>query len=138
LAVAVALACPVRASERDELEATPGLWKVTYHTQADPMIVKWRCISDEQIDDPWSAFAQLSPNKSCKRTSYTQTSKNISWKYTCTDATETVNSQGSITFDTRLHYSGVVKVDGVVMGYPIANTVAVEGVHRAACTSPDD
>jgi hypothetical protein len=142
LIVVASLANPARC-ELYEFKATPGLWKTTYRSQIagqpDPAIVKWRCVSDEQIDDPWSAFAQPpAPPKTCKRTSYSQTSNSISWKYSCIEPAAMLNSQGSIRFDTTLHYSGEIKVEGVVMGYPIANTIAVEGVHRAACTSPDD
>ncbi|HTT74632.1 MAG TPA: DUF3617 family protein [Candidatus Binataceae bacterium] len=142
LIVVASLASPVRG-ERVEFKATPGLWKVTYRTQVtgepDPAIVKWRCVSEEQMDDPGTAFGKpAAPNGHCTRTSYSQTSKSISWKYACTGASAKLNSHGSITFDTRLHYTGKIKVEGTVMGYPIANTIAVEGVHRAACTSPED
>jgi hypothetical protein len=144
IAIAAAMANPVRASEHDYLKATPGLWKVTYRTQAagqpDPAIVEWRCVGGElQLDDPWSSFVQPpAPHETCKRISYSETSKSISWKYNCTSDTATLNSQGSIKFDTTLHYTGEIKVDGNLMGYPVSNTVAVEGVHRAACTTPDD
>jgi len=142
LIVVASLANPVRA-ELFEFKATPGLWKVTYRTQAagqpDPAVIKWRCVSDEQMEDPWSAFVKpLGPNETCKRTAYRQTSKSISWKSTCTSDAAKVNTQGSVTFDTTLHYTGEIKVEGEVMGYPIANAVMVEGVHRAACTSPED
>jgi hypothetical protein len=144
IAIAAAMASPVRASEHDYLKATPGLWIVTYRTQAPgqpgPAIVKWRCVGGElQLDDAWSAFVQPpAPHETCKRISYSETSKSISWKSTCTSDTAKLNTEGSIRFDTTLHYTGVIKVEGEVMDYPITNTVAVEGVHRAACTTPDD
>jgi hypothetical protein len=144
IAIAAAMATSVRASEHDYLKATPGLWKVIYRTQAagqpDPAIVKWRCVGGElQLDDPWSAFVQPpAPHETCKRISYSETSKSISWKYACISDTAKLNSEGSIRFDTTLHYTGEIKVDGDLMGYPVANTVTVEGIHRAACTTPDD
>jgi hypothetical protein len=141
--VAAILSSPLRASERDDLRATPGLWKITYRTsvsgQPDPTTFKWKCISEEQMDDPSTAFAlPQALHAVCKRTFYTQTSKKISWRYTCSSDTATLHSQGSIAFDTPLHYIGKIKLEGVAMGYPIENVLAVEGVHRAACTSPED
>ena len=143
LIIGLTLFAPARAAERDSLKATPGLWKITYHTtvsgQPDPITVKWRCISEEQMDDPSAAFARPAPlHAVCKRTAYSETTKSINWRYTCSSDTATLNSQGSITFDTPQHYTGQIKLDGVVMGYPMQNVVAVEGVHRAACTSPED
>jgi hypothetical protein len=143
LAVGAALAYPVRANESDDLKATPGLWKVTYRTQPagqpDPAVVKWQCVSEKQMDDPATAFA-MPPTlqATCKRTDYSQTSKMISWRHSCVSNSGTLHSEGSIAFDTPLHYAGKINIEGVVMGYPIANTIEVEGVHRAACTSPED
>jgi uncharacterized protein DUF3617 len=144
LIITASFANPVRAAEHEYLKATPGLWKVNYRTQApgqpDPAIVKWRCVGgEEQLDDPWSAFVQPpAPHETCKRISYSETSKSISWKSACTSDAAKLNTEGLIRFDTTLHYTGEIKVDGEVMGYPIANTVAVEGIYRAACTTPDD
>lgn len=91
------------------------------------------------MDDPSTAFGMPPAQHAvCKRTAYTQTSKKISWRYTCTSDAATLHSEGSITFDTPLHYAGKINVEGVVMGYPITNAIEVEGVHRAACTSPED
>src|SRR5271163_4670625 len=46
----------------EDLKATPGLWKITYRTQIngqpDPIIFKWRCVSEEQMDDPAAVFAK--------------------------------------------------------------------------------
>ena len=143
LSAAAALSSPTHAAERTELKASPGLWKTVYRTSAasqpDPITFKWRCISEEQMDDPATAFAiPQSLHATCKQTAYSQTSKKITWRYACTSDTATLHSDGSITFDTPLHYAGKINVEGVVMGYPITNAIEVEGVHRAACTSPED
>ncbi|MGA2410179.1 MAG: DUF3617 family protein [Candidatus Binataceae bacterium] len=144
LAVAAALFTPVRAAERDELKATPGLWKNVYRTQAsgqpDPITVRWRCISEEQMDNPSVAFGMpmAAPPPACKRTAYSENSKSLSWRYTCVSGETTLNSQGLIAFDKPQHYTGEIKLDGVAMGYPIQNVIEVEGFHRAACTDPED
>jgi len=143
LTVAATLSSPTRAAERNELKAAPGLWKTVYRASAagqpDPVTLKWRCISEEQMDDPSTAFAMPPAlHATCKRTAYTQTSEKISWRSICASASATLHSDGSITFDTPLHYAGKISLEGVVMGYPIADAIEVEGDHRAACTSPED
>jgi Protein of unknown function (DUF3617) len=143
LIIGAILSAPAHASEHQSLKATPGLWKITYRTnvsgQSDPTLVRWRCISEEQMDNPAAAFAEPRfLHAACKRTAYSETSKSIKWRYTCTSETAILNSQGSITFDKPQHYTGEVKLDGVVMGYPMQNIVTLEGAHRAACTSPED
>jgi hypothetical protein len=143
-AIAISLTCTsARAAGHKEFIATPGLWKITYRTringQPDPVILKWRCVSEEQMEDPASVFAKpAAAHGSCQRTSYTQTGTTARWQYHCASGTTSLDSQGVIKFDTPLHYTGEIKLDGVVMGYPIQNVVTVEGVHRAACTSPED
>jgi uncharacterized membrane protein len=131
------------AAEHQELKATPGLWKITYRVrvsgQPDPVILKWRCVSEEQMDDPASAFARpLADQGTCQRSGYTQNSASMSWKYHCSSQDTILDSRGAIKFDTPLHYTGQVKISGMAMGFPIANVIAIEGDHRAACTSPED
>jgi hypothetical protein len=145
LSVMIVLTLGVTASagESNELRASPGLWKTVYRTQvgglSDPATFKWRCISEEQMDDPATAFAKpATVPGSCTRTGYTQTKTSINWQYHCVSGATILDSRGAIKFDTPLHYTGAVKVSGVVMGYPIEEVVAVEGEHRAACTSPED
>lgn len=130
-------------AEHQDLKATPGLWKITYRTriggEPDPVILKWRCVSEEQMDDPASVFGRpMAGHGSCKKTSYTQASTTISWKYHCMDQSTILDTKGTITFATPLHYTGEITINGVVMGYPIEHVVAVEGDHRAACTSPEE
>ena len=143
-AAAILLASnPSWPAEHEELRATPGLWKITYRTQIngqpDPIVFKWRCVSEEQMDDPAAVFAKpAAANATCKQTSYKQTSTTVDWRYHCTTMTTILDTQGAIKFDTPLHYTGEIKVNGVAMGYPIENAIAVEGEHHAACTSPED
>ena len=143
LIVGASLAIPLFARAFEYPIATPGLWEVTYRTQtpgqSDPAIAKWQCITEEQVDDPWSAFGlPPAPDIACKKKSYAKNGRSISWKDTCTGPNVKITRQGSIRFDTMLHYTGKIRVDGEVIGYPIANKYEVVGVHRAACTSPED
>lgn len=91
------------------------------------------------MDDPATAFARPAlMHGSCKLSHYAQTDTTVNWQYHCDSGSAALDSTGAIKFDTRLHYTGEVKINGVVMGYPVENVLAVEGVHRAACTSPED
>jgi Protein of unknown function (DUF3617) len=130
-------------AEHEELQATPGLWKITYRVRIDgkpdPAILKWRCVSEEEMEDPALVFARPAlVQGTCTRTSYRQTATAINWKYHCVSGPANLNTEGAINFDTHLHYTGHLRINGVVMGYPVQNVIAVEGEHRAACTSPED
>jgi hypothetical protein len=125
----------------EELAALPGLWKTTIKTgttgNAVPSQVSWRCVAEDA--DPWISYARLPvlPHESCERKDFVRTSTSLTWRLDCTGEFEVIN-EGSIIFDSAQHYTGTVKLTGTLMGYPIDDTLRLEGEHRAACTSPAD
>jgi hypothetical protein len=137
-AILLLLVSTVRA---EEFKALPGLWKTTSQIENATSVVsaqiKWHCVDED--DDPWIAFAHLDvlPQESCKRVGFSRTSTSLKWSLDCTGAFAMTN-EGSVVFDGAQHYSGKVKLTGTMMGYPIDETIHVEGEHRAACTSAAD
>ena len=49
-----------------------------------------------------------------------------------------ITDEGAIVFNAADHYTGKVELHGTLMGYPIDQTIMVEGKRYAACTSPQD
>lgn len=124
----------------DEFMAQPGLWKTTTQSagvNSTPAQVDWHCV--DEAADPWSAFAQLEDvaGASCTRTTFERTATSLKWKLDCS-APWPLRNQGAIVFDSPSHYSGSVTLSGVLMNYPIADVIHVEGQRYAACTSPSD
>ncbi len=141
IAAAAILLLLVTGVHADDFKGLPGLWKTTYQIEnASPVVsaqIKWHCVDED--DDPWVAFIHLDvlPQESCKRVGFSRTSSTLKWQLQCTGAFAITN-EGAIAFDSPLHYSGKVKLTGMMMGYPIDETIHVEGEHRAACTSASD
>jgi hypothetical protein len=139
LVFAVSSALPHLAGADDEFKALPGLWKTTYSPyapHANPT-VDWHCVFEGS--DPWTNFA-YSPtrlDRSCKSEYSNRTSTSLKWRLAC-KSPSAITSEGSITFSSADHYTGVVELRGTLMGYPIDQTIAVEGKRLAACTSPQD
>jgi hypothetical protein len=123
----------------DEFKALPGLWKTTYSPyapRANPT-VDWHCVFEDS--DPWTNFA-YSPtplDKSCKSEYSKRTGTSLKWRLDC-KSPSAITSEGSIIFSSADHYTGVVELRGTLMGYPIDQTISVEGKRLAACTSPQD
>ena len=136
----ISLASPLGIHADDEFKAMPGLWKTTLlrsnsASHASP-IVNWHCV--DEGSDPWTNFAFSIPlDKSCKRTYSSRTSTSLKWRLDCTGS-PTITDEGSIVFTSADHYTGQVELRGTLMGYPLDQTIAVEGQRRAACTSPQD
>ena len=139
LSLLVSLGLSRSASADDEFKALPGLWKTTYSPyapHADPT-VDWHCVFEGS--DPWTNFA-YSPtplDKSCKSEYSKRTSTSLKWRLAC-KSPSAITSEGSITFSSADHYTGAVELRGMLMGYPIDQTVTLEGKRVAACTSPQD
>jgi len=139
LVLAIALAFSQSADADDEFKALPGLWKTTYSPyapHANPT-VDWHCVFEDS--DPWTNFA-YSPtplDKSCKSEYSKRTSTSLKWRLAC-KSPSAITSEGSITFSSADHYTGAVELRGMLMGYPIDQTVTLEGKRVAACTSPQD
>lgn len=138
---AAALAFPLSLRADDEFKALPGLWETTLlnsdsKTGAVP-VVMWHCVYEGA--DPWASFAFVSatPDKSCKRTYSYRTSTSLKWRFEC-KSSSTITNQGSVIFTAGDHYTGKVELRGTLMGFPIDQTIMVEGKRRAACTSPQD
>jgi hypothetical protein len=132
----------------DEFLALPGLWQTTYEledarAEGGPAKVFWHCVDEEA--DPWAAFAQLQdvPGMSCSRTSLQRNSTSLKWKAQCRGpgpegVANVVEMSGAIVFDSAQHYTGWVKFNGILMGYPLRSGAKIEGARKAACTSPSD
>jgi hypothetical protein len=125
----------------EEFKALPGLWKTTLHAQgknkATPSHVQWHCVIEDE--NPFIAFARLPmvAHETCQRKSLVRRSTSLQWQLDCT-GDFTLTNEGSLNFDTAKHYTGTVKLTGMVMGYPIDEILSVEGSRFAACTSPSD
>jgi hypothetical protein len=65
------------------------------------------------------------------------TSTSLKWRLDCTGSS-TIIDEGSIVFSAADHYTGKVELRGTLMGYPLDQTIVIEGQRRAACTSPQD
>jgi len=135
----------------DEFLALPGLWQSTYeihgvdHAAEDPGVprIVWHCV--DEAADPWTAFAQLRdlPGMACVRNPLERTSTSLKWRMECRAPgpgarADVIETTGAIVFDSAQHYTGWVKLSGMLMGYPWQSTAKLEGWRRAACTSPAD
>jgi hypothetical protein len=138
---AISLAAPSWIHADDEFKALPGLWKTTLTSAtsapATSPAVSWHCV--DEGSDPWVNFAYIpaSLDQSCKRTYTYRTSTSLRWRLDCAGPS-TITDEGSIVFSAADHYTGKVELRGTLMGYPIAQTIMVEGKRYAACTSPQD
>jgi|ERR1700677_1287563 hypothetical protein len=140
IAIAIVALTTINDARAEELAALPGLWKTTVRTGTStlaPPQVSWHCVSEAA--DPWISYARLPvlPHETCERKDFVRTSTSLKWRLDCTGEFEVIN-EGSIIFDTAQHYTGTVKLVGTLMGFPIDDTLRLEGEHRAACTSPAD
>ena len=136
------------AAQADEFLAMPGLWKTTYELEGagpephEPKVV-WHCVDEEA--DPWVAFAQLQdlPGMTCSRSSLQRNSTSLKWKNQCRGpgpdtVADVIEVSGAIVFDSPQHYTGWVRFSGKLMGYPLSSGSKVDGIRKAACTSPSD
>jgi hypothetical protein len=132
----------------DEFLALGGLWKTTYETDGtgagpgEPKVI-WHCVDEEA--DPWESYARLHdlPGMTCSRTSLQRNSTSLKWKMDCRgpgpDAVaDGVEVSGAIVFDSPQHYTGWVKFNGTLLGYPLHSSSKMDGLRKAACTSPSD
>jgi hypothetical protein len=137
----VSLAFPLLIHADDEFKGLPGLWKTTLlsssSTSPASRLVTWHCVDEGA--DPWTNFAALPTplDKSCKRTYSYRTSTSLKWRLDCTGSS-TITDEGSVVFSAADHYAGKVELRGTLMGYPLDQTIVVEGKRYAACTSPQD
>jgi len=124
----------------DEFKALPGLWKTTLaglSPQKQSPLVNWHCV--DEGSDPWTNFAYLGApfDGACKRIYSERTSTSLKWRLDCVGFS-TTSETGWISFATADHYTGKVDLHGTFMGYPVAQTISIEGKRYAACTSPQD
>jgi len=141
MAVAIAFArISVLGAAESNFLGMPGLWQTVLRTEhagsAAPQVV-WHCVYEDA--DPWIAFAQIQTpkNESCIRKSYQRTPTSLRWALDCSGSVA-LSNVGFVVFDTAQHYHGRVKITGTFMGYPISDSIIVDGTRRAACTSPQD
>jgi len=134
IALAVLLLPVVCAA--DDFMALPGLWKTSSQSEAEPQVL-WHCVDEDA--DPWAAFAQFpdEAGMSCARPTQERTSTSLTWKIECKGA-EAVTSEGSIVFDSPLHYTGSVRLTRTIVSGPVQSITQIEGKRYAACTSPRD
>jgi uncharacterized protein DUF3617 len=139
-ALLVIIFVPLRGTA-EEFKAMPGLWKTTLHAQGQNKstrsYVQWQCVIEDE--NPFIAFARLPivAHDTCERKSFVRRSTSLQWQLDCT-GDFTLTNEGSLNFETAKHYTGTVKLTGMVMGYPIDEVLSVEGSRVAACTSPSD
>ena len=129
----------------DEFVALPGLWKTTSAVRgaSDPLRSVWHCVDEGA--DPWVSYAQIRdlPGMVCSRTSLQRDSTSLKWRMQChgaglEESRDSINSEGAVIFDSAQHYTGWIRINGLLMGYPVDNTVDIDGSRQAACTSPED
>lgn len=137
----VILAFPRWVRADDEFKAMPGLWKTSMlpadsAARRPSTVVSWHCVFEGS--DPWTNFAFLSTtDRSCKTKYAGRTSTSLKWLIECTSPSNSTY-QGSIAFSNAENYTGKVEVRATLMGYPIDQTIILEGKRYAACTSPQD
>jgi len=137
----VGLAVPSSMHADDEFKALPGLWKTTFVSDNSAPhrspVVSWHCVYEGS--DPWVNFAYpVTPlDPTCKKTYAYRTSTSLKWRLDCAGSS-TITDEGSIVFSAADHYTGKVQLHGTLMGYPLDQTIMVEGKRYAACTSPQD
>lgn len=133
--IAIALVGDARAAG---MAVDAGLWKITSQGQRAgttiPPTDSTQCFTQKELDDPDSAFAQPPTvnGVTCKRTNFQQTATSISWQYQCTGAA-TVTTEGSISFDSRTHYTGSVKTTGNAMGQQLNDSIQMDGKRVGDC-----
>ncbi len=137
----VSFASPLWVRADDEFKALPGLWKTSLltsnsATHAAPKI-NWHCV--DEGSHPRVNFPNISMprDKSCKSQSANRTSTSLKWRIDCAGSS-TITNEGAIVFSSADHYRGKVELHGTLMGYPLDQTILVEGKRYAACTSPQD
>ena len=132
--IASGLGSSMTHADPGDFQAMPGLWMTTTsvvnHGHPGKPSITWHCVFEDA--DPWASFADLSVSGAqCKRNDEQRTSTSLSWTLTCSGRVR-ASGQGRVDFDSAKHYiaSIVLKHRGEVLH--------VEGLRRAACTSPSD
>ncbi len=124
------------------LKAEPGAWKITVNVtrdgQPDAPRTNTTCVTKDQVQDLSTRLSapRGSPGEKCVRTSFNETDSTLDWKYQCTGEFS-INSDGSIKFDSPTHYTGTMKTAGTVMGHSIDSSSTMEGTRIGDCTGKE-
>ncbi len=120
------------------LRAEPGLWQMTLRGERNgqtlPVQSHRHCVSPRELADPLSAFAPPPPRQSCRRTRLRTSEIGIYWGFECLGQSAIV-TDGSITFDSPEHYTGMIGTRGLVKGQQLLETVSIEGQRVGACAA---
>ena len=136
-ALMLAALSTVHASS-NEFIGMPGLWMTTTHRfhnnkEISPPVVAWHCVVERA--DPWISFAKHPvpghEAQQCDRSAQEHSNASLAWKQTCPGVTA-VQGTGQIDFDSATDYTGRFILDGGT------DRIEVQGIRRAACTSPMD
>jgi hypothetical protein len=138
-AMIIVMVTAVRAAD---FVAQPGMWRATVRIERDGQMMAPQthdhCASAKEMHDDWSQLSQRpmrnSPDETCTRTKFQQTSSSIHWSVECTGKMK-MAGDGAIVFDSPQHYSGTITMAGNMMGHPVNNVVHLEGRRIGACTA---
>lgn len=134
----------VTTSSAVDLIAQPGMWRATVQLERNGQMMAPEshdhCATAKEMHDDWSNISKSpmrnSPEETCKRTKFAQTSNSIQWSVECTGRMK-MAGDGSILFDSPQHYTGTIKMAGDMMGHPVNNVVHLEGRRIGACTGKE-
>ena len=140
--IGIAIIAAATGASAGTVKAQPGQWEVamTQQRAGQPPATRTqtRCITQQEIDSLADKFAKppVSAQETCKQTSFKETVNSIDWKMDCTGQI-TMTNQGSIKFDTLTHYTGSIKMNGVVKGNAVERVVTMEGHRVGECTGKE-
>src|ERR1700733_7244349 len=122
------------------LNAQPGQWKVTVTTTSNGEAsgkprTNTTCITKDQLENLSSRLAapRKSQSETCQRISFNQTESTVDWKYQCT-GDYTINTIGSIKFDSPTHYNGTMKTSSTIRGQTVDSITKMDASRVGECT----
>jgi uncharacterized protein DUF3617 len=123
-------------------KAEPGAWKITVtvtrNGRSDAPRTDTICLTKDQVQSLSTKLSEPrgSPGEKCLRTSFNETDSTLDWKYQCTGEFS-MDTDGSIKFDSPTHYTGTMKITGTIMGHSIDSSSAMEGTRIGDCTGKE-
>lgn len=137
LALLLFAALPGLHADPGDFAGMPGLWMTSLHRfhggkeTGKPEVI-WHCVDEDA--DPWENFANLPvpghEKQQCERSAEQRTNVSLAWTLSC-PGPKPAQGNGRVDFDSAKHYTARVELNG-------GDRLEVEGIRRAACTSPKD
>lgn len=124
------------------LNAQPGEWKVSVTTvrNGEPGEPRTNstCITKDQLENLSSRLAapRKSQTENCQRISFDQKETTVDWKYQCT-GDFTINTMGSIKFDSPTHYTGTMKTSSTIRGQTVDSVTKMDATRVGECTGKE-